>query len=369
MTKSLIEEALERSKANAPAEQGESILPGDDDRELEDILKTLKVSIKIMGCGGGGSNTINRLAEIGVTGAEMFALNTDAKHLLSIHAPRKILIGRRCTKGLGAGALPEVGEQAAKEAEEELKKIVVGTDVVFVTCGLGGGTGTGSAPFIAKMARDGGALTLGVVTMPFSSEGTVRMQNAYFGLERLETCCDTVIVVPNDKLLQMCPKLPLDKAFRVADEVLMFAIKGITEIVTKPGLVNLDFSDLKTIMKGAGLAMIGMGESDDDNRAEEACMEALNSPLLDVRIDGATGALIQVKGGPDMTVGEAEKVAELVGARINPNARIIWGCSVDPTMERTISVMVVLTGIKTASGYRSYSAATQRDIKRIDMVQ
>jgi cell division protein FtsZ len=325
---------------SAPAE------PGADDGELEEILKGMKVKIKVLGCGGGGSNTINRLVEAGIVGAEMFAMNTDAKHLLTVHAPRKFLLGRRCTRGLGAGAIPQIGEEAAKEAEDELKPVMNGTDIAFITCGMGGGTGTGAAPFIAKMAKDAGALVIGVVTMPFRAEGAMRMQNASDGLDRLTRQCDTVIVVPNDKLLQLVPRLPLDAAFKVADEVLMRAIKGITEIITKPGLVNLDFSDLKTILKGGGVAMIGMGEGDGDAKATDAVNEALNSPLLDVDVAGATGALISVSGGSDMTVSEAEKIAEIVGARINPMARIIWGCSVDPALEHTMRVMLVVTGVR-----------------------
>jgi cell division protein FtsZ len=320
--------------------------PGADDSELEEILQGMKVKIKVFGCGGGGSNTINRMVEFGIVGADMYALNTDAKHLLTVHAPKKFLLGRRCTRGLGAGAIPQIGEEAAKEAEEEIKPVMQGVDIAFITCGMGGGTGTGSAPYIAKMARDAGGLVIGVVTMPFRAEGAMRMQNAADGLERLQKQCDTVIVVPNDKLLQLVPRLPLDAAFKVADEVLMRAIKGITEIITKPGLVNLDFSDLKTIMKGGGVAMIGMGEGEGDDKANEAVTEAINSPLLDVDVGGATGALISVTGGSDMTVTEAEKVAEIVGSRINPMARIIWGCTVDPTLEHTMRVMLVVTGVK-----------------------
>ncbi|MEM2869111.1 MAG: cell division protein FtsZ [Thermoplasmata archaeon] len=348
--KSIITDALSRRGAEgmplALAQPSAPAEPGADDRELEEILQGMKVRIKVFGCGGGGSNTINRLVEAGVLGAELFALNTDAKHLLTVHAQRKFLLGKRLTRGLGAGAIPQVGEEAAREAEEEIKPVMANTDIAFITCGMGGGTGTGAAPVIAKMAKDAGALVIGVVTMPFHAEGAMRMQNALEGLERLEKVADTVIVVPNDKLLQLVPRLPLDQAFKVADEVLMLAIKGITEVVTKPGLVNLDFSDLKTIMKGGGVAMIGMGEGEGDEKANDAIQEALNSPLLDVDISEATGALISVTGGPDMTVAEAEKMAEIVGSRINPMARIIWGCSVDPSLEHGMKVLLVVTGVK-----------------------
>jgi cell division protein FtsZ len=199
---------------------------------------------------------------------------------------------------------------------------------------------------VAKIAKDQGALVIGVVTLPFKAEGIVRMENAEWGLEQLRTNADTVIVVPNDKLLELVPRLALNAAFKVADEVLMRSIKGISEIITKPGLVNLDFADLRTIMKGGGVAMIGLGESDEDTRAQDAVNEALNSPLLEVDVSGATGALINVTGGPDMTVSEAERVVEEVHNRINPNARIIWGAAVDPALERTLRVMVVLTGVR-----------------------
>ncbi|MEK6851606.1 MAG: cell division protein FtsZ, partial [Candidatus Thermoplasmatota archaeon] len=232
---------------------------GTDDQELERILAGLRTNIKIVGVGGGGSNTIDRLVEAGVVGAEMYAANTDAQHLLIVRAPHKILLGRRSTRGLGAGALPQIGEEAAREAEEELRKALQGADLVFITCGLGGGTGTGGAPVVAQLAKELGALTVAICTWPFRAEGVVRWENAEFGLERLRNFSDTVIVIPNDKLLQLVPRLALNQAFKVADDVLMRGIKGITEVITKPGLVNLDFNDIRTIMRGGGVAMIGLG--------------------------------------------------------------------------------------------------------------
>ena len=348
--KSIISEALERAEQEERLKQSASI-PVDpnqspDDAELEKILESLRVNIKIFGCGGGGSNTVNRLVESGISGAELYALNTDAAHLLNVHAPHKILIGRRCTRGLGAGAEPHIGEEAAKEAEDELRMHISGADIVFVTCGLGGGTGTGAAPYVAKMAKDAGCLVLAVVTMPFSVEGRNRTDNAEWGLNLLTKFADTVLLVPNDKLLEVAPKLPLDKAFKVADEVLMRSIKGITEIITKPGMVNLDFNDLKTIMSSGGLAMVGIGVSDDmENKAKTAVEAALNSPLLDVDTTNATGALVSVVGGMDMSVSDAEKVVQITSDRINPGARIIWGASVDPNLEHEIRVMLVITGV------------------------
>ena len=345
--KSLIDDALELHAQ----EQSKAPLGTPDDEELARIVEKLKVNITIIGCGGGGSNTINRLSQSGVFGAELVAANSDAKHLLHVHSPHKILLGKTTTRGLGAGALPEVGERAAQEAEEDIKPYVKGSSIVFVTAGMGGGTGTGSAPVVARMARESGALVIGVVTMPFKAEGKIRLDNALRGLERLRVNCDTIAVVANDKLLELVPKLPLDAAFRVADEVLMESIKGLTEIMTKPGLVNLDFNDVMTIMKNGGVAIIGMGEADNKtakgDRIESAVRQALESPLLgDVDLSTARGALIRVTGGNDMTVSEAEKAAELVTKRINPSARIIWGCSVDPEMAGLVRVMAVLTGVK-----------------------
>jgi len=317
-----------------------------DDEELENVLKGLKTTIKVFGCGGAGCNTVNRLAEEGIVGAELFALNTDAAHLLTVHSHRKILLGRRLTRGLGAGAIPRVGEDAAKESEDDLRKAVQGADLVFVTCGLGGGTGTGSAHIVARLAKETGALVMGICTLPFKAEGVQRLENAEYGLEKLRGVADTVITIPNDKLLELVPRLPISQAFKVADEVLMRAIKGITEIISKPGLVNLDFNDVRTIMKGGGVAMIGLGESDSDNRAHDAIEEALNSPLLDVDISEAHGALINVTGGYNMTIAEAESIAEYVSTKISPNARIIWGAAVDQDIENKIQVLVILTGVK-----------------------
>jgi cell division protein FtsZ len=348
-----------------PAETKPSAAPKEasastDDEELQSVLNSLKTCIKVIGCGGGGSNTINRLAEEGIADAELYACNTDAQHLLTVNAKHKVLLGRRCTRGLGAGALPQVGEQAAREAEDDLKKYLSGADMVFITLGLGGGTGTGSAPVIAQIAREanqGNCLVMAVATLPFTSEGEVRKENALAGLDRLRQVVDTVITVPNDKLLELVPRLPLASAFKVADSVLANAIKGITEVITKPGLVNLDFNDLKTIMKDGGVALIGLGQSESENRAEDAVNEALNSPLLKVDIRGAHGALVNVTGGPDMTVSEAQKVAEIVQKSISPTARIIWGAAIDNTMSSTIRCMIVLTGVDSPQLLNSEVAA------------
>jgi len=317
-----------------------------EDEELRRVLANLRTNIKIIGCGGAGCNTINRIVEEGIVGADIYALNTDAQHLLTVHAPHKILIGRRATRGLGAGSIPQIGEEAAREVEDDIRAGLMSADIVFVTCGLGGGTGTGSAPVVARVAKELGALTIAIVTQPFSAEGVVRMQNAEYGLDKLQEHTDTVIVIPNDKLLEIVPRLPLNAAFKVADEILMRSIKGITEIITKVGLVNLDFADLKTIMKGGGVAMIGIGEGEDDDRAMKAINAALDSPLLEVDINDATGALVNVSGWENMTVSEAELVAEEIHKRINSQARLIWGAQIDPELRDTIRVMLVITGVK-----------------------
>ncbi len=351
----------------APTQAGTSFTA--DDTELERILASLRTNIKIVGVGGGGTNTIDRLVEAGIIGAELYACNTDAQHLLTIRAPHKILLGRRTTRGLGAGALPQVGEEAAREAEEELRAALQGADMVFLTCGLGGGTGTGATPYVAQMSKEMGALTIAICTVPFHAEGAVRAENAEYGLEKLRNFADTVIVIPNDKLIELVPRLALNAAFKVADDVLMRAIKGITEVITKPGLVNLDFNDIKTIMKGGGVAMIGLGESESDRRSEEAIEEAINSPLIDVDIAGATGALVNVTGGTDMTVSEAEKVAEIVQSRIAPSARIIWGAAIDPALQHRLRVMLILTGVKSKQIYGPGELLRGREAAGIDVVR
>src|SRR3990167_2856933 len=294
------------------------------DKELAELLKKQVAKIKIIGIGGGGNNSLNRMKEIGIKGGELIAINTDAQDLLYTDADHKILIGKELTQGLGAGSNPKIGEEAAKESMSEIKKKLSGSDMVFITCGLGGGTGTGAAPEIAKIAKKDGALTIAVVTLPFTIEGQKRIENAVIGLEKLESFVDTLIIIPNDKLLELAPKLPLQTAFKIADEILTNAVKGITELVTTNGLVNLDFADIKTVMINGGVSLIGMGESDTENRALEAVEKAINNPLLDVDITGATGALINVSGGPDMSLDEARKVVEAVSQKLDEDARIIW---------------------------------------------
>ncbi|MBI2148171.1 cell division protein FtsZ [Candidatus Woesearchaeota archaeon] len=316
------------------------------DEELESLVAKQKAKIKVIGCGGGGNNTINRMSEVGISGTETVAINTDAQDLLYTNANVKILIGKELTGGLGAGSIPKVGEDSAKESEKDIKEAIQGSDIIFITCGLGGGTGTGAAPVVAEVAKKLGILTIAIVTLPFAMEGQRRYGNAISGLEKLESTVDTLIVIPNDKLLELCPGLPLHTAFKVADEILTNSVKGIAELVTKPGLVNLDFADIKTVMGKGGVAMIGVGESDSDNRAIESVEKAIQNPLLDVDITGANGALINISGGPNMTLDEARKIVETITERLDEDARTIWGAQISEDLDTTIRTLLIVTGVR-----------------------
>ena len=313
--------------------------------ELQRLISSQKTRIKVIGCGGGGNNTINRISEVGIKGIQTIAINTDAQDLLYTSCEKKLLIGKELTQGLGAGSNPKVGEEAAKENEADLKKLITGSDMLFITCGLGGGTGTGSAPFIAQLAKKMGMLTVGIVTIPFTMEGSHRFENAMTGLEKLEQSVNTLIVIPNEKLLELAPHLPLQTAFKVADEILTNAVKGIAELVTKTGLVNLDFADVKAIMSEGGVAMIGVGESDSENRADESVDKALENPLIDVDIANATGALINISGGETLTLDESRKIVETVAERLDANAKIIWGAQIYKDLEKTVRTMLIITGV------------------------
>lgn len=336
---------VREAAAKYPGEQKKLRKPHPIDEELEELLQQARARIIVVGTGGAGGNAMTRLMEVGIEGAETIAINTDAQDLLYTDANRKILIGKDITGGLGAGNDPRIGEEAAKEDEQEIKEALEGADMVFITCGLGGGTGTGSAPIIASIAKKLGALTVSVVTLPFSVEGMRRQKNAEKGLEKLRSSSDTVIVVPNDKLLEVAPQLPIGAAFKVADEILIRSVKGITELITRPGLVNLDFADVRAIMESGGVAMIGIGESDTENRAEEAVEEALTSPLLEVDTSGAHGALVNVTGSSSMSLTEAERVVEMVSNRLDPDSQVIWGAQIDDSLENTLRVMVIIAGV------------------------
>lgn len=335
------------------------------DAELEELLSTQKAKIKVIGTGGSGCNTINRISEVGIVGTETIGVNTDAQDLLYTSADKKVLIGRDLTKGLGAGGVPKIGEDSAKESESEIRQCVQGSDMVFITCGLGGGTGTGSAPIISEIAKKSGALTVAIVTLPFNMEGGRRKENAYLGLELLERNVDTLIVIPNDKLLEIAHDLPLHTAFKVADEILTNAVKGMAELVTKAGLVNLDFADIRAVMGDGGVALIGVGESDTDNRAAEAVEKAVNNPLLDVDIAGANGALINVAGGSDLKLDEAKTVVEAISERLSEDARIIWGAQISEDLEGTIRVMLIVTGVQSTqiTGRQSSKFEGKSDIE------
>jgi len=316
------------------------------DKELEELLQKQNTKVKVFGVGGGGGNTISRMREIGIKGGQMIAINTDAQDLLYANADHKILVGKDLTQGLGAGSNPRVGEEAARESEQEIKKALVGSDMIFVTCGLGGGTGTGAAPVVASLAKKQGALVVGIVTLPFTIEGKKRIENAMYGLEKMESVVDTLIVIPNDKLLELAPELPLHTAFKVADEILTNAVKGTTELVTKSGLVNLDFADVRTVMSNGGVSLIGMGESDSQQRALDAVEKAVNNPLLDVDISNSSGALVNIIGGPDMSLDEAKIIISQIGERLGVEAKMIWGAQISEDMEKSIRVMLIVTGVK-----------------------
>jgi len=299
------------------------------------------------GCGGAGNNTINRLSMLGgVMGAETIALNTDRQHLENIQADKKFVIGKELTKGLGAGGDPSVGWEAAQEDRHKLKDLFKDANLVFVSAGLGGGTGTGSAPVVAEVAKECGALVVGVVTLPFRMEGSHRFEKAIQGLEAFRRYADTVVTLDNNKLLQLVPNMPIDYAFSVSDEVLAEMVKGITETITQPSLVNLDYADVRTIMQDGGVAVIGVGESNTKNRVEEAVHEAMTCKLLDVDYKNAKGALVHVSGGSNMTLNEANRVGEIVNSIMDPEAKIIWGARVDESLKDSMRVMLIMTGVK-----------------------
>jgi cell division protein FtsZ len=278
------------------------------------------------------------------------------------------LIGKEITNGLGAGSDPKIGEEAAKESKKDVKKVIQDGDMVFITCGLGGGTGTGSAPIVADISKKMGSLTVGIVTIPFSMEGKSRMKNAQEGLEKLESIVDTLIVIPNDKLLEIVPDVSLTTAFKVADEILVNAVKGIAELVTRAGLVNLDFADIRAVMNNGGLAMIGLGDSDTENRAIEAIERALNNPLLDVDIDGAKGALINISGGADITIKECQEIVEAVSSRLSPEAKIIWGAQINKDLGDSIRAMLIVTGVESPQIYGPEKTFTKEKQKEIEKV-
>jgi cell division protein FtsZ len=301
--------------------------------------------IRVVGVGGGGTNAVNRMVDAGLSGVEFIAVNTDAQALMVCDADVKIHIGSAATRGLGAGADPAVGLAAAQESRDELKEALKGADMIFITAGEGGGTGTGAAPVVAELGRELGALTVGVVTKPFNFEGRKRAQQAEQGIENLRDRLETLIVIENDRLLQVVEKqTSVVDAFRMADDVLRQGVQGITDLITVPGLVNLDFADVRTIMREAGSALMGIGAASGDNRAAEAARAAVSSPLLESSIEGATGILLNITGGPDIGLFEVNEAAEVVTSAADPNANIIFGAVIDEAMGDEVRVTVIATG-------------------------
>ena len=301
--------------------------------------------IKVVGIGGGGTNAVTRMVEAGVSGVEFVAVNTDAQALLMTEADVKIHIGSKATRGLGAGADPRVGLAAADESRDELKEALKGADMVFVTAGEGGGTGTGGAPVVAQIGRELGALTVGVVTRPFGFEGKLRGDQAEQGIQSLRDSVDTLIVIENDRLLQVVERsTPVTEAFRMVDDILRQGVQGITDLITVPGLINLDFADVRTIMREAGSALMGIGSARGDNRAVEAARAAISSPLLETTLDGATGILLNITGGPDLGLAEVDEAAQVVTNAADSNANVIFGAVIDESMGEEVRVTAIATG-------------------------
>ncbi len=321
----------------------QSALEGSKQNKYEDI-KVGQANIKIIGSGGAGNNMVSWLYRKGIQGAEIIACNTDKQHLDISEADHKILLGPDLTRGLGCGGFPQKGAEAAKETMHELKQALQGADMIFICAGMGGGTGTGAAPVIAKMAKEMDAIVIGTVTMPLDIE-KARVDKAEFGLQQLRQATDTVIVIDNNRLVQIAGNLPLKQAFAVANELVSTMIKGIVETIAVPSLVNLDYADVKAIMTGGGVSVIGIGESDTEHRVEEAVKRALSNPLLDVTYEGATGALIHITGGEDLTLDEVNRVGEIVTQALDPDSQVIWGARVSEDMNNRLRVMTIITGV------------------------
>lgn len=327
------------------------------DNELKAFLQHRSPTIRVVGCGGAGKNALTTLRNLNI-GVDLIGMNTDAQDLLRTPSDFKVILGKQLTKGQGAGNNPDVGARAAAESLPDIKASIQNTDLLFVTGGLGGGTGTGSIPIVAAEAKKAGVLTIVVVSLPFLMEGKRRWDNAMAGLKNLENNADAIVLLPNEKLLTISQDLPLHLAFQTADLVLANAIKGIIELITKPGLVNLDFSDLIAVTKNSGTALIGTGESDTNKRAEEAIDMALKNPLLDANLSGASGALVNVVGGQDLTLNEAQLIITRLSSSLNPDARVIWGAQIDPTLGNKLKVLVIVTGIKAKAIVDSHADET-----------
>jgi cell division protein FtsZ len=312
-------------------------------------------SIKVIGVGGGGCNAVNRMIDAGIRGADFYAVNTDVQALKASRTENTLQLGKELTRGLGAGADPEIGRQAAEESKEDIAMLVEGADLVFIAAGMGGGTGTGGSPVVAEMARGAGALTVGVVTKPFGFELRKRAQIAERGIAELEQKVDTLIVIPNDRLLSIIERrTPLMEAFRYADDVLRQGIQGITDLITQPGLINLDFADVRRVMTDAGSALMGIGKASGENRAADAAQKAISSPLLEATIDGARGVIFNIYGGPDLSMYEVNEAAELISKAVDPDAEVIFGATIEENMNSEVRVTVLATGFGSRARERSH---------------
>mgnify|MGYP000088301101 FL=1 len=337
--------------AAAPAPARPAPAPRTRDAAWDDIVRETFAHIKVVGIGGAGGNAVNRMIDSGVDGIEFVSVNTDAQALMGSKAPVYVRIGDKLTKGLGAGGRPEIGERAAEESADTLGEMVRGADMVFITAGMGGGTGTGAAPVIAKHARAAGALTVGVVTKPFDFEGTRRRRAAEEGISRLRETVDALIVIPNQRLLDMVDaKTSIEEAFGLADDVLRQGIGGISDLITKPGVINLDFADVKTVMKEAGSALMAIGHGSGETRCIDAAQQAIESPLLEMNIQGATGVLYNITGGTDLTLVETSEAAEVIRAAVDEEAEIIYGTSIDPSLGDAVRITLIATGFDQGGG-------------------
>jgi cell division protein FtsZ len=322
--------------------------------------------IKVIGVGGGGSNAVNRMIEEGLAGIEFVAVNTDAQALLLSDAPTRVRIGDKLTRGLGAGGIAEVGCKAAEESRDDLHGVLVGSDMVFITAGLGGGTGTGAAPIIAQLSKEVGALTIGVVTRPFTFEGGPRAETATDGIEKLKEHVDTLIVIPNDRLLQLSDRrASLYESFKIADDVLLQGIQGISELITVPGLINLDFADVRTIMHEGGAALMAVGRASGEDRARVAAEQAISSQLLDITIDGARGILFNITGGNDLGLHDVDQAAAIIKETAHPDVNLIFGAVIDPTMGDEMRITVIATGFDRPMGARR----SNRHVLRREKIQ
>ncbi len=344
--KSIIKSAGRRIEGE-PHEIPQKVSP--EDSALKDFVERVKARIVIMGIGGAGSNTITRLNAIGVDAVETVAVNTDAQHLLATVADRKLLLGRELCGGNGSGGDPRIGEEAAKESSEELKEFLQGTDILFMMAGLGGGTGTGASPIIAEVAKQVGAVVVSIVTLPFSAEGSKKKEIAMDGLAKLAESSDTIVVVNNDRILDIAKELPLHQAFFISDEIVARAVKGIVEIVMKPGLINVDLADLRNVLESGGPAVLSFGESDGENRAIEAVEDALGNPLLEADISGGKSAIINITSGPDFSLDEMEQIVETIVGSLDPTANVIWGARIDESLKGVVQVLLVVTGVASPS--------------------